>query len=138
MNVNNRRVLAAARHVVGNVDESGDSPLAVPGKSRLSAAQPVNALGQRQGGGLTGSKIVQVDIGVAIKVCGPAYGSAVGRDIASGNLPLVLRQPVDFLRYHIEQPNIVVAIAGIRSDEQALAVRRKLVCSVEVLAFVRS
>ena len=80
---------------------------------------------------------MQVDVGVAVHVGGPGDGLAVGRKIAAFDFPFVLGEPVDFLGGDIEQADIVVAVAGIRGDQQALAVGREVVGGVELFALVR-
>ena len=73
----------------------------------------IYAFGQRQGSGLSGSEIVDVDVGVAVDVGGPGDRFAVGRKIAAFDFPFVLGEPVDFLRGDVEQADVVIAIAGI-------------------------
>ena len=80
---------------------------------------------------------MNVDVGVAVHVGGPGDGLAVGREIAAFDFPFVLGEPVDFLGGDIEQADVVVAVAGIRGDQQALSVGRDFVCGVELFALVR-
>ena len=105
---------------------------AVASEGGFRAAQMVYAFGQRQGSGLSGSEIVHVDVGVAVDVGGPGNGFAVGREIAAFDFPFVLGEPVDFLGRDVEQADVVVAIAGVRGDQQMLAVGRKIVGGVEL------
>ena len=110
---------------------------AIASEGRLRAGQRVHAFGQRQGSGLSGSQIVQVDIGIAVDVGGPGDGLAVGRKIAAFDFPFVLGEPIDFLGGDIQQADVVIAVAGIRGDQQMLSVGREIVGGVKLFALVR-
>ena len=64
-------------------------------------------------------------------------GLAVGRKIAAFDFPFVLGEPVDSFGGDIEQADVVIAVAGIRGDQQALSVGREVVGGVELFALVR-
>ena len=48
--------------------------------------------------------------------------AAVGRERSGVDLPLVVGEPVDLLGRDVEQCDIVVAVVGVRGDEEGLAV----------------
>ena len=68
---------------------------------------------------------MQINIGIAFDVRGPGDVFAVRRKVAAVDLPFIFGEPGNLLAGNIEQPDIVVAIRGIRSDQQLLAVGRK-------------
>ena len=97
----------------------------------------IYAFGQRQDSCLSGSEVVNIDVGVAVDVSSPGDGFSVGRKIAGFDFPFVLGEPVDFLGRDVEQADIVIAIARVGGDQQMLAIGRELVGDVNGLAVVR-
>ena len=73
-----------------------------------------------------GCDLIQIKVGVAIDVRAVGQKLAVGRKTLARNLPFVLREPMDLLTGNIEQSDVVVAIARIRGDQDALAIRRNV------------
>src|SRR5690242_10287175 len=100
---------------------------AVPGECGLSAGRLVYAHGEGEGTSSSGREVVKVNVGIAVHVRGPGYEFSVGRKIAAGNFPLVLSEPVDFFGGDFEQPDVVIAVASVRGNQQALAVRGKFI-----------
>src|ERR1019366_2693027 len=78
-----------------------------------------------------------VDVDVAIEVRGVGQKFAIGRKRLAGNLPSILRNPADLLARDVEQSCVVVAVAAVGGNQNALAVGRHAVGRVAAFALVR-
>ncbi len=114
------------------VEETG----AIAGKWRAAAAWPVQAFGQGQGARFSGGDVVGVNLIVAIDIGGVEQRLAIGSEAVAGDLPLVLREPMNLFGRNVEQSGVVVTVAGVRRDEHILAVGRDVIGAVQLLAFV--
>src|SRR5208283_2170949 len=98
----------------------------VASKGRNPLRRIIQPFGKRQGARLSGCDFIQVEIGAALDVRAVSQKFAIGSKFLPINLPLVLREPVDFLRRGVKQAGVVIAIAGIGGDENVPAVRRNV------------
>ncbi len=98
----------------------------------------IHTFGSGQRGGFAGGKIVNEDV----FDCHPHWRAndetfAIGRKFFASNLPLIFRDPRDLLGRDVEQADVLVPVGGIRSHQNALAVRRDIDSPNSALSFVR-
>ena len=80
---------------------------------------------------------MKIDVFVAVDIGAEGEALAVGGEFAAADFPFVLGEPGDLLACDFEKADIVVSVAGVRGEQNVLAVGRNIVARVALFAAVR-
>src|SRR6202042_2918681 len=103
----------------------------------VAARRLVHALGDRQRQRLASRDVVEKNIFVAVDVSAEGDVLTIWRELAAANFPFIFREPGDLFCLSVERPDVVVAVRCVRSEEDMLAIGRKIVREVELFAVMR-
>ncbi len=107
------------------------------GEAGRPSCEIVHAFRHGQRRRRSGDQIVDIDVRIPVYIRSPGDAFAVRRESAALDLPLVLGQPRDLLAGDIDPSHVLVAVVGIGGDQHFLAVRRNIICGVEMFTVMR-
>ena len=104
---------------------------------RNDLREVVHTFQERQRRRLVSRQLMQIDVAIALDIRRPRNEFAIRRKTSARDLPFVLGKPRDLPGCNIQQPNIVVAVCRVGSDQQLFAIGREIIGAVNLFALVR-
>src|ERR1019366_757049 len=127
-----------------------EQPLPVRTERGMPAPRFVHAFRDWKNGRLSRRQIMQVDVFVSVDIGTERNALAVGRELASANLPLVFGEPLDPASLNSspfahdrrrEEADVVVPVRRVGSDQDSRKAvygrRGNIVCKIKLLPLVR-